>query len=1417
MRKHTYFHLLVIFLLYSLNISATIDIRSVQMTTEDGIANNTIRYLMQDSKGYIWMGTQDGLSRYDGNSFVTFRPANDRISLADYRIKVLEEDKNGFLWIATSQELYSCFDLKKDCFVDFTGCGEYKQPYSFKMTASNGDVWLWHKKNGCRRISYRDNAFTSTVFKKENGTLPFCSPNYVYEAEDGSIWIGSNEGVACLKGDKVTLIDNCQDASSALSYNKEVFLLSAFGKITVIKNGKPAQVAAQLGMEKGSFVYGNFRLQDDWVIMTSEGGFVFNLKSHAVTRPEQWNIKQGRIQTDNRGNIWIYNNTGKVWYVNTKTAAVKTFQVMPNNKVHYIDQERYYIVHDSRDIIWISTYGNGLFAYDLKNDELQHFTFEVNGKNHISSNSLLYVTEDRNGGIWVSSEYTGVSHISVVSSGAQRIFLEDEKLSDQTNAIRMITRMRNGDIWISSRYGSLYTFDAQMNRKQDTRNYTFNIYSMTEDSEGGVWLGSRGNGLYIDGKWYNTGNSSITENSIYAIHRDSKNRMWIGTLGGGLHLAKKTKDGYTFTPFLNETYSQSRIRVIKEDNNGYMWVGTSYGVYVFHPDSIIADPHDYSIYNYTNGQLHSNEIRSIIQDRKGNIWIASAGGGFCVCTPNGDYKNLTFKHFDTSNGLVNNMVQSIVEDKEGMLWVATEFGISRFEPETGSFENFFFSTTALGNVYSENCACVSNDGKVLFGTNYGLIAITPGRIRGNAHSAPTVNFTDLLVNGMSVRPGDPDSPLDRGMAYTDEVKLKYFQNAFVVKFSTFDYSDMGSTKYSYYLESYDKEWSLPSSLNFASYKNLAPGKYKLHVKACNNNGKWSEEESILEIVVIPPFWQTYWAFLIYAALLIAALYFTFRLMKNFNNLRNRIQVEKQLTEYKLVFFTNISHEFRTPLTLIQGGLEKIKTGGKIPKEMAYSIKIMDKSAQRMLRLINQLLEFRKMQNNKLALSLEETDVIAFFYEIFLSFKDTAESKNMDFKFQPSVETYKMFIDKGNLDKVAYNILSNAFKYTPSGGKVTFSVVIDEAKKSLVISVADTGVGIPKEKRNELFKRFMQSSFSGNSVGIGLHLTHELVNVHKGTIAYEENPGGGSIFTVSIPTHADSYEEKDFLIPHNVLLEEEAQHKETLPADTPEDMDAALPAEPLNRRKILIIEDDSDIREFLQNEIGQYFEVTAESDGLSGLERARTYDADLIICDVLMPGLTGFEVTRQLKSDFNTSHIPIILLTAMSSADSHLEGVESGADAYITKPFSPKLLLAQVFKLIEQRDKLRDKFSKDPGILHPAICTTDKDKEFVDKLQSLLENQLDNDQLNVDEMATMMGLGRTVFYRKVRGLTGYSPNEYIRIIRMKKAAELLLEDRLTVSEISYKVGINDPLYFSKCFKQQFGVAPTVYRRSVLNPS
>ena len=1412
--------LFTLFMILVFNVAyGGIELRSKQMRTSDGLPNNSVRYLYQDSKGFLWLATLNGLSRYDGNSFLTFRPEiGDKVSLADNRIYDLTEDKNGFLWISTTPELFSCYDLQRACFVDYTGTGALEKNYSSIFVAANGDVWLRHSGNGCLRIVHqKDRQMVSTEFKTERGNLPDNRVQFVNEDAGGRIWIGTQRGLVSVSDGQYKVEDRLLHFTSSLAFKNDMYFLTADGDIfcyqtTKQKLTKVGSLSAVAGKTSPT---GNFLLNDKWIILTNTGVYDYDFNTRKISVDSGLNIRNGEVICDNHGDFWIYNHTGRVTYILAKNGARKEFQLIPEDKLGYIDYERYHIVHDSRGIIWISTYGNGLFAYDTIEDKLEHFLANINDQSHISSDFLLYVMEDRAGGIWVSSEYSGLSRISVLNEGTSRIYPESRELFDRSNTIRMLTKMPDGDIWVGTRKGGLYTFDSDLHSKMSNQYFHSNIYAIAEDNQGEMWVGTRGNGLKIGDSWYRNEVSdpaSLSDNNVFSLYRDRKDRMWIGTFGGGLELAEPTADGkYKFRHFLQQKFGLRMVRVIEEDDNGMIWVGTSEGVCIFHPDSLIADSDDYHLFNYTNGTFCSNEIRCIYRDTKGRMWVGTSGSGLNLCEPEDNYRSLKYEHYGTSEGLVNDVIQSILGDNNGNLWVATEYGISKFNPTNHSFENYFFSSYTLGNVYSENSACVGVDGKLLFGTNYGLLVIDPDKIQDSETFSPVV-FTDLHVNGTQINPTMEDSPLKQSLAYSDEITLKYFQNSFLIDFSTFDYSDSGRTKYMYWLENYDKGWSTPSPLNFASFKYLNPGTYVLHVKSCNGAGVWNESETTLKIVIVPPFWKTNWAMLGYVLLLIVTLYFTFRIVRNFNSLRNRINVEKQLTEYKLVFFTNISHEFRTPLTLIQGALEKIQRVADIPRDLIHPLKTMDKSTQRMLRLINQLLEFRKMQNNKLALSLEETDVIAFLYEIFLSFGDVAEQKNMNFRFIPSIPSYKMFLDKGNLDKVTYNLLSNAFKYTPSNGTIILSVTVDEVKKTLQIQVADTGVGIPKEKQNELFKRFMQSSFSGDSIGVGLHLSYELVQVHKGTIEYKDNDGGGSVFTVCIPTDKSVYSEKDFLIPGNVLLKEaggQAHHLLELSEELPEPEKIA---EPLNKRKVLIIEDDNDIREFLKEEVGVYFEVEVAADGTSGFEKARTYDADLIICDVLMPGMTGFEVTKKLKSDFATSHIPIILLTALNSPEKHLEGIEAGADAYIAKPFSIKLLLARVFRLIEQRDKLREKFSSEPGIVRAAVCSTDRDKEFADRLAVVLEQNLSRPEFSIDEFAQLMKLGRTVFYRKLRGVTGYSPNEYLRVVRMKKAAELLLSsENLTVAEVAYKVGISDPFYFSKCFKTQFGVAPSVYQR------
>ena len=1406
---------------YLSSVHASVEIRSNKLTTGDGLANNSIRYMFQDSKGFMWMGTVNGLSYYDGNSFVSIYPdPNLPVSLADPRIRNMEEDSNGFLWIATLSSLYSCYDLKHGRFVDFTGCGEYKQSYSKKIIASDQSIWLWDNNNGCRRVVYQDGQFSSQAYKKELGNLSSDEVLFVYESNDspGHVWIGTRQGLWKYHEGKLEAMDTQGESwEHIFSYGQYTCIITGKKEIYrhSLSNNRLEKIASLTELGDTGVITGSLRLQHQWVMFTATGSYILDPVTGKLRRFSRLNIKNGNVTRDNKGNAWVHNYTGNVWYVNTSTGDIKPFQFLSSEHLGYIDVERYSIIHDSRDIIWITTYGNGLFAYDLNTGGLQHFTFEVSHSSHINSNYLQYIIEDRSGGIWVSSEFSGLSHLEILNKGTLRIYPNGENASDRSNTIRMLLRGKNGNVFMANRMGTLYEYDAGLKNILRKEKFTHNVYSMCEDNEGQLWLGMRGIGLRIGpDQWYRHNSKdpgSLSNDNVYLIYRDRKGRMWIGTFGGGLNLAVKTDNGYQFKHFFQDSYGEKRVRVIQEDRNGMMWVGTNNGIYIFHPDSLIHAPKNYILYNHVNETFPSNEIRCLVNDHEGNMWIGTTGTGFAICNPGDDYQHLTFDCYSMKDGLPNGVIQSIVEDQDHKMWIATEYGISRFTPATKQIENYYFSSYTLGNVYSENTACINTDGRLLFGTNYGLVALDTHKVENMEKPVSTV-FTGLHINGTHMLPGMEDSPLDETMSYTRELKLKHYQNSFVIAFSTFNFLS-GASKYSYRMPPYDSEWSIPSAQNLATYRNLPPGKYQLQVKACNVAGMWGKE-STLEIIIAPPFWQTTWAYLIYLVLIGIAGYFSFHIIRNFNRLRNRIAIEKQLTEYKLEFFTNISHEFRTPLTLIQGALNKLVNIENPPKEMQRPLRTMDKSTRRMLRLINQLLEFRKMQKSKLALSLEETDVIAFLYEIFLSFKDTSESKHMDFSFEPSQPSYKMYIDKGNLDKVTYNLLSNAFKYTPSNGKIIFKVDILEDKQQLRIQVIDNGIGIPKEKRSELFKRFMQSSFSHSSVGVGLHLTHELVNVHKGSISYEDNEGGGSVFTVILPTNSEIYQEKDFLVPNQLLIEEEEQQhaKEFIREEKPEET-FQPPVDPLNKRKVLIIEDDTDIREFLKEEVGVYFEVEVAADGTSGFEKASTYDADLIICDVLMPGMSGFEVTRKLKNEFTTSHIPIILLTALDIEEKYQEGIESGADAYITKPFNVSLLLARIFKLIELRDKLRQKYSNEPGLAHSIICTNDKDQKFSAKLNEVLNEHMTDTEFSVNDFAGIMGLGRTVFYKKVRGVTGYSPYEYLRVIRLKKAAEMLLTEDLTIAEVAYSVGINDPFYFSKCFKNQFGVSPSAYRKKL----
>ena len=1082
---------------------------------------------------------------------------------------------------------------------------------------------------------------------------------------------------------------------------------------------------------------------------------------------QKWKVPNGRVLTDNKGGKWIYNNTGILRKV--VGDSLITLRLLPN-ETNYIDYERFNIVEDNHGLVWISTYGKGLFVFNHDLNQGQHFVANEKGESPIASNYLLCITADRRDGVWVSAEYGGVSHLQVMDKGVVRIFPNGRENLDLSNVVRMVKKQRDGSVMVGTRDGCLYHYSADMAQMLVKSHFDSNIYSVVEMPQGRMWIGTRGKGIYgIPGL-------DFKNKKVFCLKPDDRGRMWIGTFGEGLSVAIPRGEGYEVRTFFADSVGLNEVRCLAIDRKGMLWGGTSGGLFCVDPTRFAADGKGLRVYK------RGSEIHDMLVDRQGRLWLTVPGEGL-VCMQDGNFRIL-----DASQGLINNMVQSVVETEDGNLWVSTQQGVSCWKAKDNSFDNYLFSRVLMGNVYNENSAVCLDDGRVLLGGNYGLTIINPSRI-SHVKGQTSVVFTSH--------------------PYSDEMTLSYEERSPKINFSTLDYSDVNNVKYTYWLEGYDSSWSVPSPTPWVNYQNLPFGSYRLHVKASYSDGIWGKE-SVLDISVEPPFYLSVWAWVFYALFLTVVIVMVVKSIREKNILKGKIKFEQEFTRYKLVFFTNIAHEFRTPLTLIQGSLEKEKRIMKTNHwqlELEKTVRTMDKSVQRMLRLIDQLLEFRKMQAGKLKLSLQETDVVMFVQGICKMFDDAAESKQIDFKFESQLPAYLMYLDQQKMDKVVFNLLSNAFKYTHAKGTISVSLSFTDV---MTIRVADTGVGIPQEKREQLFSRFMQSSYTGESFGIGLHLTHELVRTHHGEITYQENEGGGSVFVVTIPLQKDCYEASDFLVKDSPILKADLTKERDGQEEKTTDAVPSAPSAPLNRRTILLIEDDNDVREFLLSELESCFDLKVASDGKAGIAMAKELDVDLIVSDVMMPGMNGFELTKRLKNSFETSHIPIILLTALSTDENVLEGTESGADAYITKPFSPQLLMARILQLLNQREILRQKFGKVPQEIRSAMLRNEQDSLFVKRLDSIVYSRLGEQDLSVDKVAGLLHLGRTIFYKKVRGTTGYTPNEYIRVIRLRKAAELLKEGEKNVSEVAYAVGFDNPYYFSKCFKEQFGMPPSQYR-------
>lgn len=1397
--------------------------------SKDGLSHNTVRHIIQDHQGLVWIASVNGLNRYDGYSFTAFYPEFSTLSLSESNIRLMHEDSHAYLWIQTSSRYFNCYNLNNESFVDYTGDGEARK-YRSILEASNGDIWLWGTEQGLCRVTHHEEGLTGILYDKTNIGTDHIS--FILEDKEGSIWAGTDKGLFRYSNGMFHRLRekiSHYQFHSAFESGEQLCFLTNNAEILIydLQNRRFLPRINYASQYPGFRIHETEMMDDEHILITgNQGILIFHIPSLSVYSGSSLkngeNIRESYIVKDNKRRAWIYNKTGYVWHYNSQRNAFNKYQLIPEPVLSFIDHERYSIFTDSREITWISTYGNGLFAIS-KNEEISHYTTT---NSDLRTDYLLYVMEDHSGNIWIGTENAGIAKLTFTDQESSLLIPTPLRTTTQEETVRSIYEDKNGNLWMGTRNGNIFLYDSNWNRKDLFTGKQKGIYTIQADIEGNIWMGTKGDGLRIfpadnlSGKSYSyllSEDRSAGENSIYAILCDSKGRIWIGTFGNGLFLCECENEELHSQRFNQISVTQRQIRSLLQDREGRIWAGGENGVVIFHPDSLIEDGNSYEWYYFDKNNpasLNNNIVKTVFEDRKGRIWLGTAGGGINLATKETGSGRYRFNHFTTEQGLANNIIQAIVEDNNQHLWISTESGLSKFDVDEGFFENYNFVDRWESDYFSESVALKRKNGALLFGSYSGVYQIDPNTFKNHVQPLPTL-LTGMSINGVKVSPNTQETPLTESITHTELIRLQYNQNSFSIAFSSLNYQEIQSSRYTYILENYEKEWNPITHHNVATYKNVPPGKYRFRVKSVSNT--MDNPETILDIIINPPFWRSHEALFLYMITGSLLLFLTVRTLKKMNQLNNEVIVEKKMTAFKLQFFTNISHEFRTPLTLIKGSIESIYEQQLSPV-LKKQVDILNKSSEKLMRLIDQLLEFRKLQHEEVDLRPEKIDIVSFLHEIFDIFTETADKKEISYSFQSAADSKMIVTDKGKMEMIIFNLLSNAFKHTPQKGKVKMEVAFNEPEKLCTVTVSDSGIGIPPEKRELLFQRFKQINYTPTGIGIGLHLSAELAKRLNGRIEYQDSEWSGAHFILTIPMSMGLSVISAENHTHANVIDPEAETESKIASGTVvmthtkyrESDSIQIPAG--RKQKILLIEDDEEIRSFLEDKLNDYFELSSAADGLRGLEKAIELPPDLIVCDVMMPEMNGFEVTRKIKEDFETSHIPIILLTAYSSPEHQLEGIDAGADAYIMKPFSIQYLITRIRKLIEQREKLQYKFAHEPGMTETIpLQTSEKDRLFMEKIHSVMVSHLGDAEFSVDDFAKEMNMGRTLFYKKIKGITNYSPNEYFRIIRLKKATELLLShEEMNVTEIAYEVGFNDPDYFSKTFKKQFGVTPTQFR-------
>jgi signal transduction histidine kinase/ligand-binding sensor domain-containing protein/DNA-binding response OmpR family regulator len=1411
------------------------------LSTKDGLSHGSVSAMLKDRKGFMWFATWDGINRYDGYTFKTFKPGNGGIkNFSSNRIETMKEDSLGNIWVLTFDSKLFRFDRFTEEFTPIPNDIGDSIPVTINgfYIVSSGDVWVATSNKGAFRV------VTDTVSKQinlinycEKSEIPLQSNNVhlVFEDIEKRIWITTSRGVTCLEPSMRTkeLKEKSfpsQTNSILNSYHLTAFYntsaLSYFGTdegLLLVYNSltdviRPVDIKNRsvitciTGSSKGLLYIGT---GGNGIIEFNEWtGQMTNHYSH----PSIQHVL--KMYADSKGLLWIESNKAGIAKIDFRNGSFRHYEQSLGVSQDIRPKSQCGFMEDASGKLWLTLKGGGFGFYNPATDNVEFFFNKPDDPESKISNFVNCFYKDPSGVLWMSTYFKGIDKVTFIEKKFQITQLAPQSNLSIANEVRAMMEDSKGLLWVATKKQELFLFDKNFNivKKIDELNgeKTGTVYAIMEDSKGNIFLGTKGNGLYklkrsglLDFEvkhfiHYPTDSNAISNNNIYSLLEDKQGRIWVGTYGGGINMLVNDQFFHCRNVLRNYPSDKgNRVRHIAEDCNGNIWIGTTDGVVFMNLKGGLPSNYSFTLYSKEKGNalgLLSNDIFWIFCDKHNAVWIASLGGGLArLENYPSEQKPLEFSVLTRDDGLSSDVVFTITSDENENLWMSTENGISFYDPSEKVFRNYGQYDGAVNTGFSEAAIATRSDGKICVGANNGFYSFQPSSFNFQPTKA-AILFTGFQLFGKEIIPGKT-SVLTRSITETNSIRLKYNQNVFTVSWAGLDYKMQGKLQYACKLEGFDNDWVYVNYRNQATYTKLPPGKYLFRVKFSNAELQKLNEPVTIAIEILPPFWKTIWAYilLLFIAIIIAEM--GRRIIFNMIRLRNKVVVEKELTDIKLNFFTNISHELRTPLTLILGPAKELKTNESLsPKGQNY-IDLIEHNATRLLRLVNQLLDFRKIQSNKMELIFSEVELVQFTKSVCANFEELALEKSIHFSVQNTVDRVIIEIDEEKMEGVLFNLLSNAFKFTPADGSVDVLIKYDP-EKGATIEIKDSGIGVSKEQEASLFEIFASHNPPVNEysrgTGIGLALSKELLSLHDGELSYTPTPGGGATFCIRLRTCTEN---KVSVECGGIHLD---KHEATL---------TTANIERNNRPLILIVEDNHELRNFLRFQLDDEYNIEEAENGRDGLEKSFNLQPDIILTDLMMPGMDGIELLDKIKNNFDTSHIPVVLLTAKTSVKSKVEGLKYGADAYLTKPFSVEQLKAQLANLLHQRILLREHFSQQPkaSATLPGNNLTNRDLEFLNQVKSIIEDNLAKTDFKIEDIYKKVGMGRSKFSDKLKGLTGLSPIDFVTGYRLGKASVMLQSGEYNVTEVSYLSGFSEVSYFSKCFKEHFGVSPSHYAK------